>query len=76
MKSAPSTARETVRTSRLLTAETSSPFAVAHAGRLCGLAFLLLLAAAEAQSQQTAGETYNAPRTPFGQPDLQASCRC
>ena len=71
MKSAPSTARKTVRTSRLLTAEASSPFAVAHVGRSCCLALLLLVAAAEAQPQQTAGETYNAPRTPFDQPDLQ-----
>ena len=67
MRSVPSIAR----TFRRLTASPASSLAVAHVVRLCGLAFVLLIAAASALAQQTSGETYTAPRTPFDQPDLQ-----
>ena len=67
MRSVPSIAR----TFRRLTVSPASSLAVAHVVRLCGLAFVLLIAVAEALSQQATGETYTAPRTHFDQPDLQ-----
>ena len=61
----------TARASRPLAAGAGSSFAVAQVGRPCGLVFLLLLTTASALAQESSGETYTVPRTPFGQPDLQ-----
>lgn len=67
-------ARMKTRTSRLLVACATAPLAGPGAmlGGCCGLfAILLLLAGAPAVAQQTVGDAYTAPRTAFGQPDIQ-----